>query len=387
MAKEKVLVADDEAGARFGIRDFLELQGYEVDEADSCRETLEIFQTPRPDAAVIDYMLPDGNALDLLPRLKEIDATAPLIVLTAYGSIELAVRAVKEGAEHFLTKPVELQALLVILRRLLEDRRTRHRQLAGKSRRAREDVDPFFGTSAAIRQLAEQARRVVSTESPILLQGETGTGKGVLAKWLHDHGPRAEEGFVDLNCAGLSQDLLESELFGYAKGAFTGAVTNKTGLLEVAHRGSVFLDEIGDMEPQVQPKLLKVLEEKRLRRLGDVHDRYVDIRLIAATHHDLGLLVREKNFAVTSTTGSAPSPSSSLPCATGLGIFRGSPNICSEGWRPIWGAAMLAWTPMPNRRCRPIPGPATSESSATSWSEPCCSATGRSSAARICAST
>jgi DNA-binding NtrC family response regulator len=296
MAKEKVLVADDEAGARFGMRDFLELQGYEVDEADSCQKTLEIFQTSRPDAAVIDYILPDGNALDLLPRLKEIDATAPLIVLTAHGSIELAVRAVKEGAEHFLTKPVELQALLVILRRLLEDRRTRHRQLAGKSRQAREDVDPFFGTSAAIRQLAEQARRMLSTESPILLQGETGTGKGVLAKWLHDHGPRAEEGFVDLNCAGLSQDLLESELFGYARGAFTGAVTNKTGLLEVAHRGSVFLGEIGDMEPQVQPKLLKVLEEKRLRRLGDVHDRYVDIRLIAATHHDLGLLVREKKF-------------------------------------------------------------------------------------------
>ena len=296
MVKGKVLVVDDEAGARFGIRDFLELQGYEVDEADSCRKTLEIFQTSRPDAAVIDYMLPDGNALDLLPRLKEIDATAPLIVLTAYGSIELAVRAVKEGAEHFLTKPVELQALLVILSHLLEDRRTRHRQLAGKSRQAREDVDPFFGTSAAIRQLAEQARRMLSTESPILLQGETGTGKGVLAKWLHDHGPRAEEGFVDLNCAGLSQDLLESVLFGYAKGAFTGAVTNKTGLLEVAHRGSVFLDEIGDMEPQVQPKLLKVLEEKRLRRLGDVHDRYIDIQLIAATHHDLGLLVREKKF-------------------------------------------------------------------------------------------
>jgi DNA-binding NtrC family response regulator len=296
MANEKVLVADDEAGARFGMREFLELQGYKVDEADSCQKTLEIFQTSRPDAAIIDYMLPDGNALDLLPRLKEIDATAPLIILTAYGSIELAVRAVKEGAEHFLTKPVELQALLVILHRLLENRRIRHRQLAGRSRQAREEVDPFFGTSAAVRQLAEQARRVVSTESPILIQGETGTGKGVLAKWLHDHGPRAEEAFVDLNCAGLSQELLESELFGYAKGAFTGAVANKTGLLEVAHRGSVFLDEIGDIEPQVQPKLLKVLEEKRLRRLGDVRDRPVDIRLIAATHHDLVLLVREKKF-------------------------------------------------------------------------------------------
>ena len=132
MVREKILVVDDEAGARFGIRDFLESQGYDVDEADGCQQALEISQTSRPDEAIIDYLLPDGNALDLLPRLKEIDPTAPLIILTAHGSIDLAVRAVKEGAEHFLTKPVELQALLVILRRLLEDRRNRHRQLAGK---------------------------------------------------------------------------------------------------------------------------------------------------------------------------------------------------------------------------------------------------------------
>jgi DNA-binding NtrC family response regulator len=296
MAKEKVLIADDEVGVRFGIRDFLESKGYDVEEAESCQRTLEVFQNSRPDVAIVDYVLPDGNAIDLLPRLKEIDPTAPLIILTAYGSIDLAVQAVKEGAEHFLTKPVELQALLVILRRLLEDRRNRHRQLAGKSRQAREDIDPFLGISAAIRQLAEQARRVLATESPILIQGETGTGKGVLAKWLHDHGPRAEDALVDLNCAGLSQELLESELFGHAKGAFTGAVTSKTGLLEVAHRGTVFLDEIGDMDPQVQPKLLKVLEEKRFRRLGDVRDRHVDIRLIAATHQDLSRLVREKKF-------------------------------------------------------------------------------------------
>jgi DNA-binding NtrC family response regulator len=182
------------------------------------------------------------------------------------------------------------------LQRLLEHRRNRLRQLIGKSRQAREDVDPFRGTSMAIRQLADQAKRVLAAESPILVQGETGTGKGVLAKWLHNHGPRAEEAFVDLNCAGLSRDLLETELFGHERGAFTGATASKSGLLEVAHRGSVFLDEIGDMDPQVQPKLLKVLEEKRFRRLGDVRDRYVDIRLIAATHQELTLLVQEKRF-------------------------------------------------------------------------------------------
>jgi DNA-binding NtrC family response regulator len=296
MAREKILIVDDEDGARFGIRDFLESQGYDVDETDSCQGMLEVFRASRPDAAIVDYMLPDGHALDLLPRLRGIDPTVPLIILTAHGSIDLAVRAVKEGAEHFLTKPVELAALLAILQRTLENRRTHQRQLANESRQTREEVDPFLGTSAAIRQLAEQVRKVLVTESPILIQGETGTGKGVLARWLHNHGPRAEHAFVDLNCAGLSRELLETELFGHEKGAFTGATTNKSGLLEVAHRGTVFLDEVGDMDTQVQPKLLKVLEEKRFRRLGEVRDRHVDIRLIAATHQDLSSLVREKTF-------------------------------------------------------------------------------------------
>ena len=204
--------------------------------------------------------------------------------------------AVKEGAEQFLTKPIDLPVLLVMLQRLLEEQRNRQKQVAGKSRQARRDVDPFLGTSVAIRQLAEDASRVLGSESPILIQGETGTGKGVLARWLHDHGSRSAEAFVDLNCAGLSREFLETELFGHEKGAFTGAVTSKTGLLDVAHGGTVFLDEIGDMDLQIQPKLLKVLEEKWFRRLGDVRDRRVDIRLIAATHQDLARLVQDKKF-------------------------------------------------------------------------------------------
>jgi DNA-binding NtrC family response regulator len=296
VARNKILLVDDEAGVRFGVRDFLESNGYEVEEADSCQAALDVFQVVRPDAVIIDYELPDGNALELLPRLKRIDRGTPLVILTAYGSIDLAVRAVKEGAEQFLTKPVELPALLVMLQRLLEEQRNRQRQIAGQSRRARDGVDPFLGVSAGIHQLAEQATRVLPTDSPILILGETGTGKGVLARWLRDHGPRSEEAFVDLNCAGLAREFLETELFGHERGAFTGAVTSKTGLLEVAHRGTVFLDEIGDMDLQVQGKLLKVLEEKQFRRLGDVRDRRIDIRLIAATHQDLGLLVQDKKF-------------------------------------------------------------------------------------------
>jgi DNA-binding NtrC family response regulator len=296
MSGTKVLVVDDEAGVRFGIRDFLEAKGYEVEEADSCQSALEAFQASPPDVVFTDHLLPDGTAIDLLPRLKAMDTAVPIVILTAHGSIELAIRAVKIGAEHLLTKPVELATLHVLLQRMEENMRNRQKHLARKSRQDREAVDPFLGASPAIRQLAEEAKKVCSAESPVLIQGETGTGKGVLARWLHNHSARADEAFVDLNCAGLSPEFLETELFGHEKGAFTSAVASKQGLLEVAHRGTVFLDEIGDVDQQVQPKLLKVLEEKKFRRLGEVRDRRVDIRLIAATHSDVARLVRENKF-------------------------------------------------------------------------------------------
>jgi DNA-binding NtrC family response regulator len=296
MSRNKVLVVDDESGVRFGIRDFLEQHGYEIDEAESCQDAQHIFRTSRPDIVIADYMMPDGTALDLLPKLREIDSGIPLLVLTAHGSIDLAVRAIKEGAEQFLTKPLELSTLLVILQRLLQKQRNHHKQLASKSRQVRQAIDPFIGTSAAIRTLKDQAHKILSTESPVLILGQTGTGKGVLARWLHDNSPRGDEAFVDLNCAGLSRELLETELFGHEKGAFTSATATKQGLFEVAHRGTIFLDEVGDVDLQIQPKLLKVLEEKRFRRVGDVRDRQVDVRLIAATHQDMGQLVREKRF-------------------------------------------------------------------------------------------
>jgi DNA-binding NtrC family response regulator len=292
----KILIVDDEPGIRFGVRDFLESEGLEVEEADTIASAERVLRDWHPDAVVLDHMLPDGTALDLLPRLREIDATVPVVVLTGHATIDLAVRAVKEGADQFLAKPVELPALLVIVQRLLESQREKRRQIAGRARQAREAVDPFTGTSAAIGALAEQAKRIVSTSSPILIEGETGTGKGVLARWLHRNGPRADEPFVDMNCAGLNRDFLETELFGHEKGAYTGAVASKQGLLEVAHRGVMFLDEIGDLDPQVQPKLLKVLEEKRFRRLGEVRDRQVDVHLVAASHQNLPQLVQEKRF-------------------------------------------------------------------------------------------
>ncbi len=294
--KYKVLVVDDEETLRTGIRRVLQNQAYEVEEAATCERARELLQFSLPDAAIIDYRLPDGTALELLAEAQKLTPPVPVIILTGHGSVDLAVRAIKEGAEHFLTKPVEMPALLVILERITERRRKLHKELALHSTQARQKLEPFRGTSAAIKRLTEDARRMLESDSPILIEGETGVGKGLLARWLHDNGPRGEEPFVDLNCAALSQEFLESELFGHQRGAFTGASSAKAGLLEVAHRGTVFLDEIGDVNIEIQSRILKVLEEKRFRRLGEVRDRQVDIRLIAATHRDLKRLVRDQLF-------------------------------------------------------------------------------------------
>ncbi len=287
---------DDEPDIRLGLRHFLKAKGYDVDEAGDCKDAEAVFAASPPDVAIVDHQLPDGSGVDLLPRLRALSPGVPVIMLTAFGSIALAVRAIKEGAEQFLTKPVDMQAILVLLERLIEARRNRQKMLAGRPREGRQPVDPFLGISVGMSRLREEAGRLLESERPVLILGETGTGKGVLAKWLHDNGPRQQEAFVDLNCAGLSRELLDSELFGHEAGAFTGASKTKPGLLDVAHRGTLFLDEIGDMDPAVQPKLLKVIEEQRFRRLGEVKERSVDVRLIAATHQDLGRLMKEARF-------------------------------------------------------------------------------------------
>ncbi len=224
MARNRILIVDDESGIRFGIRNFLDAHGFDVTEAENCKSALEMFRSAPSDLVLVDYSLPDGNALELLPRLKEINAALPVVVLTGHGSIDLAVRAIKEGAEQFITKPVELPALLVVLQRVLENQRSRRKEMAGKSRQSRREINPFIGSSQLIHQLEEEAKKVAATESPVLIQGETGAGKSVLAAWLHQSSTRADEAFVDLNCAGLSREFLETELFGHEKGAFTGAI-------------------------------------------------------------------------------------------------------------------------------------------------------------------
>jgi DNA-binding NtrC family response regulator len=276
------------------VRSYLEAYGYEIAEADSCASALAQINSILPDVVTVDYSLPDGTALDLMAQLKSATIDVPVILITGHGSIELAVTAIKEGAEHFLTKPIELASLAVIIDRVIDNQQNRRRVNATRRRPAALDV--LAGRSAAIHALARDAYSAAKCDVPILIEGETGTGKGMLARWIHAESRRSSEAFVDLNCAGLPRDLLESELFGHEKGAFTGAVAAKAGLFEAAHRGTMFLDEIGDTDLSIQPKLLKVVEEKRFRRLGEVVERRVDVRFLAATNCTMSQLVDEGRF-------------------------------------------------------------------------------------------
>ncbi|HSU41008.1 MAG TPA: sigma-54 dependent transcriptional regulator [Polyangiaceae bacterium] len=292
---DKLLLVDDDAQMRNVLALYLRRAGFTVLDAATLAEARRLQQKQAPDLTIVDYQLPDGTAFDLLTESRERDAGEAVIVLTGLGTIDLAVRAIKLGAEHFLTKPVDLESLEVLVRRTLDLQRER-RQRAVAAVGSSETPDPFLGTSAAIKNLAELATAALESDVPVLILGETGSGKGILARWLHEHGTRKKEPFVDLNCAGLSRELAESELFGHQRGAFTGAVNNKPGLIEVAHKGTLFLDELGDLELAVQPKLLTALEQGQFRRLGETATRVADVRLIAATSRNLAGMVKEGRF-------------------------------------------------------------------------------------------
>ncbi|HLF55664.1 MAG TPA: sigma-54 dependent transcriptional regulator [Thermoanaerobaculia bacterium] len=291
----RVLVVEDDASLGEQIRSLLEADGLEVSLARDLAAARRLAGENAPDVYLLDFELPDGTALDLIPHLRELDHDAVVLVLTGHAQIDLAVACVKAGADQFLTKPVELAALRLMVRSAAERRRLSRRETA-KVLREKIGPDPFVGGSRRIRALEREARVAAEADSPTLLVGETGTGKGVLARWLHSRSSRSRESFVDLNCAGLSRELLDTELFGHVRGAFTGAVQNKSGLFEVADRGMLFLDEIGDIEVAIQPKILKVVEDKRFRRLGETVERRVDVRLVAATHHDLEEAVNAGQF-------------------------------------------------------------------------------------------
>jgi DNA-binding NtrC family response regulator len=279
----RILLVDDAPELLEKLSRYLIGEGYLVSSAASRAQALERFSAEDPDLCILDYELPDGTGFDVMQDIQRHDPRAGFILLTGHATISLAVEAIKLGADQFLTKPLNLATLGVVVERTLRARSERRQRDAQERAEQRTRLDPFLGTSAAIAGVRELAGAVARAQSPVLLTGETGSGKGVLARWLHDAGRRAQQAFVDLNCAGLARDSVESELFGEQR----AAQENKRGLLELAHGGTLFLDEIADLELTVQPKLLKVLEDRAYRRLGDVQMRVSDVRLISSTHREL----------------------------------------------------------------------------------------------------
>jgi DNA-binding NtrC family response regulator len=291
---DTLLLIDDDADVLRAIGDYFEKLGYDVYRESTGQAGVERFARERPDVVLLDLHLPDGDGLRFLEELRRLDAA--VVMLTGFGDIATAVEAMRLGAENFLTKPVELTHLAVTVSRLQDQVRLKRYHELLRSRQAHQP-DELLGVSPAMRDLARQMRLAAESErTTVLLTGESGTGKGWVARVIHDLSPRRGAPFVDVNCAGLSATFLDSELFGHEKGAFTDARERKQGLFEVGDRGTVFLDEIGDLAVELQPKVLKALETKTFRRLGGTKEITVDVRLIAATNHDLEEAVRAGRF-------------------------------------------------------------------------------------------
>jgi len=292
----RVLVVDDEESIRFGLTRLISQRGAETQSAEGLASALAVSERFRPDAILLDLKLPDCEGLEGLARLREARPDARVVMMTGFGTIETAVEAIKRGAEDFFTKPVAPEHLFHVLGRLAEEKRLKDENRVLKREVESKDADLFWGGSPAIERLLADARQVAASDALLVLTGESGTGKGALARQIHQWSARAKFPFVNVNCAGLSRDLLESELFGHEKGAFTGAAGAKPGLFELAHRGTLFLDEIAEMDISLQAKLLKAIEEKRFHRVGGIAERSVDVRVIVATNRDLKAEVAAGRF-------------------------------------------------------------------------------------------
>src|SRR6187455_221326 len=279
------------------LRHTLERQDHVVLEARDQPEAIRMLQTMQPAVVLSDLRLPDGDGLGVLKASKEIDADIPVIVMTAYGSIEDAVTAMKEGAMDFLAKPVDPDHLLLLVNRALEQRRIVTENLLLKEELAvRRGAPQLVGEDPSLRKVFVALQRAAATDATVLIEGESGTGKELFARSLHALSSRADAPFVAINCAAIPETLLETELFGHEKGAFTGAVSRKPGKFELAHRGTLFLDEIGDLPLSLQAKILRALEEKRFERVGGTTLIQVDVRVVAATNRNLKAAVAARQY-------------------------------------------------------------------------------------------
>ena len=293
----RILVVDDEPSMRELLGIMLRKEGYEVLLAESRAMAAAVLQKGPVEMVITDIRLGDGDGLEILRHVKSASSSTPVIVMTAYGSTETAVAALKLGAADYLVKPFDVDELKIVVRNALEKIQLQEENLLLKAEfRSRHGLERVIGVSSAMTAVLDMARSVAPTSSTVLLTGESGTGKEVVAKAIHALSPRSEAPFVSVSCAAVAETLLESELFGHLKGAFTDAHQNKKGLFEAAHRGTLFLDEVGETPPAMQAKLLRALQEKRIRRVGGTEEIEVDVRVIAATNRSLEAMVREKRF-------------------------------------------------------------------------------------------
>src|SRR5579872_3324547 len=293
--KPRILVVDDEEKLRRVIELQLTAAGFDVDKAASAEEGLRLAE--RADLVLTDLKLPGMDGLELLAAIRRQNMNAPVIVMTAFGTIEVAVQAMKAGAIDFLLKPFSLDHLMAIVQKGLEVR-----ALRDENRKLREELgkryeyDNIVGHSPAMQEIFATIERVAPSRATVLLAGESGVGKDLIARAIHFHSPRRDRPFVKINCTALPENLMESELFGYEKGAFTGANTTKPGKFEQADTGTVFLDEIGDVPGSIQVKLLRILQEREFERLGSNQTRHIDVRVIAATNQDLRAALEQGTF-------------------------------------------------------------------------------------------
>ena len=291
MSRSTVLIVDDERTLARAVKAFLTECGYEAETAGDAEQALRLLETVRPDVVFTDVRLPGMNGIDLLRKIREFDAAIPVIIMTAHGTIEGAVEAVKLGAFDYLKKPVDLEELRLLADRARETSQLKQELSYYRRRDAGRDASlaGVIGDSPAIRAVMDQARQIAALDEtpPVLIMGETGTGKGLVARTIHGASPRASRPFIEVNCTAIPATLMEAELFGHERGAFTDAKESRMGLFEAADGGFLFLDEVGDVELSLQGKLLKAVEERTVRRVGGIRDRQIDVRILAATNRDL----------------------------------------------------------------------------------------------------
>src|SRR5215475_7345209 len=292
---DTILIVDDEPSNRNILNQELTHEGYSVVAASDGREALKKVESSRPDLIILDFMMPDLSGLEVLKELRKRENDTPVIMVTAYGTLERAVEAMKEGAYDFITRPFEPDHIVLVVQKALERQRLK-RGIEVLSEEIGERYRLIVGESPKMSHVAELAKKAATSNATVLLLGESGTGKEIFARNIHNWSGRRDKPFVTINCVGLSKELLESELFGHEQGAFTGAHQRKKGKLELAHGGTVFFDEIGDISQELQAKLLRFLQEREFERVGGVTPISVDVRVIAATNRDLEVALERGLF-------------------------------------------------------------------------------------------